>query len=239
MQQSIYDLSLASLSTPKDYTPAVIGRYMTPGTASLTPLEVAKHETKNDHSILIKKCGTGISITTQVSGLPEEEVRTLAPSVGRFHADGTVFQLYPDGVDAKYFISLKNLPACVQTKNGQSTIYTLEDNKLHAAGPYPAQPPLYAQSTYIDPGLAWSESSEMMASLFSFDGPSQSGPPEDQTYHSSNLNGVTINGQTSNGQASNGLSINGQSSNGETMTRALPDGHQAYRTHRGSNSYYG
>jgi hypothetical protein len=234
MQQSIYDLSLASLSTPKDYTPAVIGRYMTPGTASFAPLEVAKHKTKDDHSILIKRCGTGISITTQVSGLPEEEVRTLAPSVGRFHADGTVFRLYPDGVDAKYFISLKNLPACVQTKNGQSTIYTLEDNKLHAVGPYPAQPSLCAQSTFIDPGLAWSQSSEIMASLFSFDGPSQSGQPEDQTYHGQNLNGATINGQTSNDP-----SINGQSSSGQTMTGAVPDGHQAYQTHRGSNSYHG
>jgi hypothetical protein len=140
MPQSLYELSLASLSTQQpsgNYAPGVTAHFKEPETASHhTPLKVRRYETEDGYSILIRKGNAGISVDTHVTGLPYDELKIPAPVLGRFLAGGPTFTLFPDGTNAGYHIPIKELPACIQTKDGQSTMYTLRDNKLHIEGSY-------------------------------------------------------------------------------------------------------
>jgi hypothetical protein len=217
MSQSLYRLSLASLSTQQpsgNYTPVVTAHFKArETTSSHTPLKVRQYKTEDGYSILIRQGGAGVLVDTHVTGLPYDQLSAPMPVLGRCLAGGPTFTLFPDGIDAGYHIPIKELPACIQTKDGQSTIYTLRNKNLHIEGSYPVRGPLLTQSTYIDPTMCVSHISEIMVPQSSLNAPRQSSPAHYQGSDGHVTNGHAIDGQTSHRKSTSDRSTNDKDTN--------------------------
>jgi hypothetical protein len=224
MQQTQYNPTQASVAPPRSYTPAVTTYTYTPEEAEeKSPPDPASYYTMDNHSIIISKGDDGFVVNTPISGSPEDELRAEAPRVGRSHTEGTKFTLYPDGKDGEYHLSINYIPACVQTKHGQSTIYTLRNEKVHVEGPYPAQPRQLAPPTCIDPSLILLDLSPGSVPPSFLKVPIQSSLADKQTGDGPIIDALAINRHTSAGN----LTTN-QGSDHELTIGTAPNASEAY-----------
>jgi len=199
-----YNPSQAISAPPRNCTPAVTAYTYTPeGVRKKLPPDPASYNTVDDHSIVIRKHEDGFMVSTAFSGSPEDELRAKAPCVGRIHTKCTKFTLCPEGKDGGYYMSINYLPACVQTKNGQSIIYTMRNGKLYGEGPYPAQPRQLTPPTCMDPSLTCLNHSQALMPLSLLNYPIQSSLADQQTRDGQIINAHAINRQTYDGKSTN------------------------------------